>query len=640
MKHTLLFLFMLAFGFSAISQSKKYEPTLKDSKPNQIKHLISYDQINAQSSEAPKKDASQSKGMEKIPFTSSANIYSVISVDQSVLTVDQDLGAIAHFARAGGNYGGSGDELRINTTTFDDYTSWNETVITPESGKNVRYPSGGILSFSGSASLDDAYAAFSGPITGGSGWTHNFTGSVKLDGTGSNEAITYESLPSGTYFAHANSNLTVCDDSTVHVAGDIFSGTSADYYWSSGLLYNGKFNAATNEIDWEPLEQMNHNFAIDSSDMTPAASGTSTAWNEDGSVGYYIFRGRDSVNDTRAFQPIVYKSTNQGDTWNQEPVFDFSTLPSITDYLWPTIADTTVTKAFFSTMEPVVDNQGMLHIFSLIQGSYSDHKDSLGYTYLWEPHKLFHVYMLPGGGWEAELINVMNTFDVTADDQLFGSGGDAMGWSHRINASRTEDGEKIFVVWGDTDSSLATQNGDGFLINSAPDIYAAGKDLADNTTYPVTSFTNGTNFWGDNFFHYASDITYVDQDNNLIIPVSTVDIGNTPLDEITHNLLMTVGYGTTINTEEFEGNLGLTVNQNFPNPFNDRTNISVDLEKGANLQLEVFNMIGQKVYQEDKGNVSPGSYNFMILADQMKPGIYFYRVKAGERTRTKKMIVQ
>ena len=312
MKKILLLSLVMVFSASLLGQSNLNKPTMDDKTPSYIKHLIKYDQMNSQNAGAPDKTIAQSKGLQKIPFASSANIYSLISTDQSVLTVDQQLGAIAFFARAGGSYGSSGDNLRISTTTFGNTSNWDEHIVIPESGKGMRYPSGDILYFSGATSVRDCYAAFSGPITDGTGWSHNFTGSVKMDGT--NEAVTYESLPGGTYFGHANSNLSVCADSTVHVAGDNYIGTSADYSWGNGLYYNGQYNASTNQFDWSTMQTMNHSFAIDSSDMDIAASSAITAWSEDGSVGYYIFLGRDSVNDPRAYQPIVYKSLDQGAT--------------------------------------------------------------------------------------------------------------------------------------------------------------------------------------------------------------------------------------------------------------------------------------------------------------------------------------
>ncbi len=631
---------MLAFGATGIAQNAVNKPTLEDKDPPHLRYLESYDVMASQPSSAPVKTpvVTESKGLQKIAFASSANIYSLISADQSALTADPDHNAIVFFARAGGPFGSTGDELRISSTD-DKGTNWDHTVITPESGKRMRYPSGGILDLPSATSLSDCYAVYSGPVTGGSSWSHNYLGSVKMDGTLENTS--YDPIQPTTYFSHANSNLSVCNDSSIHVAGDNYVGTSSSYDWSNGILYNGKFNAGTNSVVWDPVMDMNHSFAIDNSTGERAASSVSMAWNEDGTVGYYIFRGRDSINDQRAYQPIIYKSVDGGMTWNLEPVYDFTNLTSITDHIRSTLADPTLKKAFFSfEMDPVVDNNGLLHIFAIIQGSYSDHDDSLGYTFTYEQPKLFHVYMDGTGGWEAELVTYMYCYNVTADDQLFGSGSDAMGWNHRINASRTEDGSKVFVVWSDTDSTLAAPNGDNAPINSAPDIWAWGKDITSGTTYPVTNFTTGTQYWGDNYFHFASNITLEVGTDTYMIPVTTADLGPTPLDGVTHNLLLNVGFGPGMSVEDAKGQNLMTVSQNFPNPFNETTNIAVELKEGTNLSLQVYNMIGQVVHTEDKGKLAAGAYNFLVSARDLKAGVYFYKVNAGNASVTKKMIVR
>jgi hypothetical protein len=82
------------------------------------------------------------------------------------------------------------------------------------------------------------------------------------------------------------------------------------------------------------------------------------------------------------------------------------------------------------------------------------------------------------------------------------------------------------------------------------------------------------------------------------------------------------------------------VSQNFPNPFSTNTMITVALENPANLSLEVTNLMGQQVYQVERGEVSDGTYYFQINAEDLGTGIYFYTVKANQSSVTKKMIVQ
>ncbi len=85
--------------------------------------------------------------------------------------------------------------------------------------------------------------------------------------------------------------------------------------------------------------------------------------------------------------------------------------------------------------------------------------------------------------------------------------------------------------------------------------------------------------------------------------------------------------------------------QNFPNPFNSNTTISVKLPVDSEIQIEIFNMLGQKVKILTHGRYPKGvhtfSWNGTDSNNQIVPtGIYFYRMTAGrEILLTKKMII-
>ncbi len=82
------------------------------------------------------------------------------------------------------------------------------------------------------------------------------------------------------------------------------------------------------------------------------------------------------------------------------------------------------------------------------------------------------------------------------------------------------------------------------------------------------------------------------------------------------------------------------VSQNYPNPFTGTSVVNVSLKKRANLSLEVTNLVGQVVFKTSKGDVNAGVHNFTIDASGLGSGVYFYTVKAGENSVTKKMIVE
>lgn len=83
-----------------------------------------------------------------------------------------------------------------------------------------------------------------------------------------------------------------------------------------------------------------------------------------------------------------------------------------------------------------------------------------------------------------------------------------------------------------------------------------------------------------------------------------------------------------------------SVSQNYPNPFNQTSTVQVNLNQAANLSLEVTNLLGQKVYEQNRGQVAAGTYYFQLKADDFQNGVYFYTVKAGNSKVTKKMIIE
>ncbi|MBN2173411.1 MAG: T9SS type A sorting domain-containing protein, partial [Bacteroidales bacterium] len=83
------------------------------------------------------------------------------------------------------------------------------------------------------------------------------------------------------------------------------------------------------------------------------------------------------------------------------------------------------------------------------------------------------------------------------------------------------------------------------------------------------------------------------------------------------------------------------VSQNFPNPFKDRTVVNINLKQIVNLNLEIRTVAGQKVYETPVRKSKKGINTIEINAKNLLlPGVYFYTVKAGESSVTRKMIVE
>ncbi len=78
--------------------------------------------------------------------------------------------------------------------------------------------------------------------------------------------------------------------------------------------------------------------------------------------------------------------------------------------------------------------------------------------------------------------------------------------------------------------------------------------------------------------------------------------------------------------------------QNFPNPFNPSTKIKFQIFKTGYISLKVFDLLGHEVANLVDETKSAGTYEVEFDAIRLSSGIYFYRIRSGDFTETKKML--
>jgi hypothetical protein len=106
-------------------------------------------------------------------------------------------------------------------------------------------------------------------------------------------------------------------------------------------------------------------------------------------------------------------------------------------------------------------------------------------------------------------------------------------------------------------------------------------------------------------------------------------------------------WGIEIATAITENDLraaGFQLYQNYPNPFNPSTTISYSLAQPGEVQLKIFNMLGQKVRTLVNGHESAGAFRVSWdgrddAGTVLSSGTYFYELRAPGQQATRSMLL-
>lgn len=106
---------------------------------------------------------------------------------------------------------------------------------------------------------------------------------------------------------------------------------------------------------------------------------------------------------------------------------------------------------------------------------------------------------------------------------------------------------------------------------------------------------------------------------------------------IVDNIYLYKGMGVSNEVNESANTFEL--NQNYPNPFNPSTSISYVIPESADVKLEVFNSLGQRVATLVNGVQNAGSHTVSFDASNLASGIYLYKLTSGNQVKTNKMLL-
>jgi len=84
---------------------------------------------------------------------------------------------------------------------------------------------------------------------------------------------------------------------------------------------------------------------------------------------------------------------------------------------------------------------------------------------------------------------------------------------------------------------------------------------------------------------------------------------------------------------------GFELYQNYPNPFNPSTKIQFVINKRELVSLKVHDLLGNEIDVLVNEEKDPGIYEVEFNAKDLSSGVYFFKMKAGNFSKTKKILL-
>ena len=153
---------------------------------------------------------------------------------------------------------------------------------------------------------------------------------------------------------------------------------------------------------------------------------------------------------------------------------------------------------------------------------------------------------------------------------------------------------------------------------------------------PLSSFTEMGSWDENQWFNPQDDFDWTAVDVFQIVS----EIGAMGNAELWFDFIRIVEKGKyEVSTQPVSDFVDYQLHQNYPNPFNPTTQIHYTLPVPAQVTLEVFNSIGQKV-MELVNSQKPAGYHIEIFdATRLSSGVYFYKLTTPSFTETKRMLL-
>lgn len=621
-------------------------------------------------------------------ISSSMNAFGMLESSTKLLTWNDNVDAVTFTHRKSPTYVASpvsNSGSIISMISSDMGVTWDSTCIWTNANAG-RFPQAGLFLPANTSGINNAYIVGMGPTVNNNAFTGVWCASKQVSLTPKNAPGNDQQFfsnaaatPPMGKIDYIRTGFDITNDGAVHGMGlhftDINNSTSSGL--SGGYAVKGTFNPGTADFSWTSV-LLSPPVTSDASGEKNLSSTPYMAWNEAGNIGYAMFIGvsQSATGSNQGLQPIIYKTTNSGNSWSLLNGIDFNSpsMKIVTDRLFTLPSNTNLAVPFFDVGEGIditVDAYDNLHIGCLIASANSIHPDSAfflsltppalgrtkheyvngGWPYIYDfmgdgnsPWKVFTIDSLPT---EAPSGNsASSSFSVNPITDVDPNSGNKQVSSTRLQLSRSITGDRIAFIWAEGDTNLTNSK---FL--QFPDLKARMACVANGTiTVDVTktNFTsNLANTTTNNkvkskaYFHAVSPKMKAVGTTQFQIPLTVTN--SAPLvsqgandhyyisGEITNFACITgLGEHKTNSIESY----GL-----LPNPAKGNVTARVNLSQPGTIEIAVYNTVGQEV-KTIKTNGNNGDNDINISLQNISSGIYIVKIAAQGKTTSKKLIVE
>jgi hypothetical protein len=429
----------------------------------------------------------------------STNMFTAIRNGNHAVAVNKTLNMVTFVHRSNVNLfpGDNGGTLRYDLSVNAGAT-WTVDLgpLNPLGTNPGRYPNIAIYNPTNNTTPSNAYVSYLAPcITTLGAWTGIVSGVSQLTGMGVTENYNQNGIGS---FQIPHSLAKGAPG--VYWAIEPMPSITSGFY-----IYKGVWNSGSSDIIW------NYNYTLSPSyylGLSVYPSEYNIAFDPTGQTGWVCIMTHVTGGPSAAgLYPVLYKTTNGGNTWSGPIQVDLSGFSCISN---------TSGSAKSGNIENdlVVDVNGVPHIITTV-GSASSYNFSYS---SW--HHMYDITM-KNGLWVAyDLGNVQGGIGT------FGSGTTA-NQIQAPQAARTADGTKVFFTWTDNSNySLGAPN-------MLPNLYGKAFDVVQGMWTQTKSFTScNANINGQILFpHMAEEV--LEPSNNVYklavvygVPTATNDLVN------------------------------------------------------------------------------------------------------------------